>query len=321
MIYFLCNRENHITYKDIIKHLKSGPYDFGVLNPYEAEDIIYDKIKNNNNILLIMLPSYPNIYKICDLAIRENIKTINDAQITKKFLNRSDIENFLSNLLYSQEKSPFIRKIFMPKTWHIFTEEEYENFDRTEFYLALRKMFENELPLIVKYPINHSGIHFVRRVNKMEDLLKLHPILKDTGLIIQKFIHSNEQVYKCYNLGDKIITQSENYKIYDLNINSFETTEEILKSNQKIISEEKHKERKTVKTPPLIRQLAEFISKKMNLEIFGFDFIKDINGRYVIVDINDFPGCRGVNNAGKIISDYILNVYKENFKILDNLSE
>jgi len=62
-----------------------------------------------------------------------------------------------------------------------------------------------------------------------------------------------------------------------------------------------------------IRILAKILSKELNLKIFGFDLIKPINlEKYYIIDLNDFPSFKGIQNAEHIISNYIKNYLFKN---------
>lgn len=64
--------------------------------------------------------------------------------------------------------------------------------------------------------------------------------------------------------------------------------------------------RQQVETPKEFKILARFIKKKLNLDLFGIDFVKGKDKFYYILDINDFPGFRGVPKAGKLIAEYCL---------------
>ncbi|MFX0076172.1 MAG: hypothetical protein ACFE96_12065, partial [Candidatus Hermodarchaeota archaeon] len=49
-------------------------------------------------------------------------------------------------------------------------------------------------------------------------------------------------------------------------------------------------------------------SQELNLKIFGFDLIKLANKeRFYLIDLNDFPGFRGIKNVEETLSSYLVN--------------
>ena len=51
--------------------------------------------------------------------------------------------------------------------------------------------------------------------------------------------------------------------------------------------------------------LAKILAKELKLHIFGFDLIKPIKeDGYYLVDLNDFPGFRGIDKIEEEIIDY-----------------
>ncbi|GAG79048.1 unnamed protein product, partial [marine sediment metagenome] len=65
--------------------------------------------------------------------------------------------------------------------------------------------------------------------------------------------------------------------------------------------------RKEFKISEEIRELAEILSKELNLKIFGFDLIKLIDkDRFYLIDLNDFPGFRGIKNVENALSSYLV---------------
>jgi glutathione synthase/RimK-type ligase-like ATP-grasp enzyme len=57
-----------------------------------------------------------------------------------------------------------------------------------------------------------------------------------------------------------------------------------------------------------IRKLTRILSKELNLKIFGFDLIQPLNDdRFYLVDLNDFPGFKGIKNVEIVLANYILD--------------
>ena len=48
------------------------------------------------------------------------------------------------------------------------------------------------------------------------------------------------------------------------------------------------------------------MSSELNISIYGFHLLKSKDNKYSLIDLNDFPGFKGVKNREKIITDYIL---------------
>lgn len=55
---------------------------------------------------------------------------------------------------------------------------------------------------------------------------------------------------------------------------------------------------------PLLADLAKSAGQMLGLEIYGVDFILGKNGP-LIVDVNAFPGFKGISDAASLIADYI----------------
>ena len=111
-------------------------------------------------------------------------------------------------------------------------------------------------------------------------------------LYLQEYIPNDGYDRKIYVVGDEvfgILRQSPLVKSY----NSKE--DEI---------------RKTYKVPEEIKEMALKCGEIFNLDIYGVDFIENGNETCKVVDINDFPGFRGIEKAGKTIAEYLVNYAK-----------
>ncbi len=56
-----------------------------------------------------------------------------------------------------------------------------------------------------------------------------------------------------------------------------------------------------------LRRLARRVGSALNLDIYGVDVVPGPDGP-IVIDVNPFPGFRGVADAGTIIAGHILNV-------------
>ena len=100
----------------------------------------------------------------------------------------------------------------------------------------------------------------------MEELREYRGRIQDTGLILQQYIQFSPPLLKCYILGDITVTLEEKIKY--------------TKSNNDL-----KESRQEVKTPKEFKICAQFIRKKLNLDLFGIDFVKGTDGFYYILDI------------------------------------
>jgi len=61
---------------------------------------------------------------------------------------------------------------------------------------------------------------------------------------------------------------------------------------------------------PEVRDIARRCGRAFGLELYGLDLVEDDSGVYV-VDVNYFPGYRGVPHAARRLADYVMNAAKE----------
>ena len=55
-----------------------------------------------------------------------------------------------------------------------------------------------------------------------------------------------------------------------------------------------------------MKKLTQILSKELNLKIFGYDLVKPVNqNKYYLIDLNDFPGFRGLKNIENVFVDFI----------------
>ncbi|MHA1883481.1 MAG: hypothetical protein ACW96S_00395, partial [Promethearchaeota archaeon] len=65
-------------------------------------------------------------------------------------------------------------------------------------------------------------------------------------------------------------------------------------------------EREVFEVSDDIRNLAKILSEELNLKIFGFDLVRPISqDELFLIDLNDFPGFKGIPNVVKELADYL----------------
>jgi ribosomal protein S6--L-glutamate ligase len=135
-----------------------------------------------------------------------------------------------------------------------------------------------ETQLIVKPHLGHrgAGIHMVRNP---DDLEKIPP--PTTPLIIQEFIEGTGEDLKIYVVGGEVFGVSK----------PFSESSFTVPGRPVPITEE-------------VRQLSLRVGKICGLGLYGLDIIESPRGPFV-VDVNFFPGYKGVPDIAPLIADYI----------------
>ncbi|MCI0662865.1 MAG: ATP-grasp domain-containing protein [Acidobacteria bacterium] len=133
-------------------------------------------------------------------------------------------------------------------------------------------------PLIVKPHMGHrgAGIHLCKTA---EDLNKIPP--PHTPMIIQEAINGPGEDLKIYVIGDQVFGVQKPFS---------ETSFSVPGRPVPITNE--------------VIQLSQKVGQVCGLGLYGLDIIESDRGPYV-VDVNYFPGYKGVPNAGPMIADYI----------------
>jgi glutathione synthase/RimK-type ligase-like ATP-grasp enzyme len=160
---------------------------------------------------------------------------------------------------------------------------------------------DDKLPIVLKSHYQHEEYNrfnfLMREPNEIDTFLDLYGKYLFTDLYIQKFIECDGIDRKVYVIGENVFGVKRENPIYIY-----------LRDHPKSIDVEK------IETSPYeisktIKDLALLLSKELDLNLFGFDLIKSKkDDKYYLIDLNDFPGFRGVKNASLKIFNYIMNM-------------
>lgn len=144
--------------------------------------------------------------------------------------------------------------------------------------LSLLRPIAEEIPLIVKPHLGHrgAGIHLVRTP---DDLAKL-PEPKGP-MIAQEFIEGSGEDLKVYVVGQDVFAVKK----------PFSETSFTVPGRPVPVTEE-------------VRQLSLRCGSICGLGLFGLDIIESERGPFV-VDVNYFPGYKGVPDVAPLIAEYI----------------
>jgi ribosomal protein S6--L-glutamate ligase len=154
--------------------------------------------------------------------------------------------------------------------------------------LTMLKELASEKTLIIKPHLGHRGAG-IYKVEKPEDLDSIPP--PHTPVIVQEFIPGTGEDLKIYCVGEQVFGVKK----------PFSETSFTVPGRPVEISEE-------------VRELAVRTGKVCGLGLYGLDIIESPQGPFV-VDVNFFPGYKGVPDAAKLIADYIDGYAQERFKL------
>jgi len=192
------------------------------------------------------------------------------------------------------KNNPQIRKHFaLPNSWN----------NNVTDVKKFKKWATPKLPIVLKSHYQHDKYNrfnfLVRKIEEVDVFCERYKHLLYYDIYIQKFIECDGFERKIYVIGDKTFGIIRENPIYIY-----------LKKKPDSIDVDTI-ERKEFKITKEIHNLAQTLSKEMNLKIFGFDLVQPVNSnKYYFIDLNDFPGFRGIKNIETILSDYLLNFIK-----------
>lgn len=144
--------------------------------------------------------------------------------------------------------------------------------------LTLLRELAEETQLIIKPHLGHrgAGIHMVRTPDDLEKIPQ-----PTTPLIIQEYIEGTGEDLKIYVVGGEVFGVRKTFSESSFSV----------PGRPGSISEE-------------IRQLSLRVGQICGLGLYGLDIIESPRGPFV-VDVNFFPGYKGVPDVAPLIADYI----------------
>lgn len=144
--------------------------------------------------------------------------------------------------------------------------------------LSLLKPIVAEQPLLIKPYRGHRGmgVHIVNSAAELAALPRL-----DVPVLIQEFIPGSGEDIKVYVVGEEVFAVSKPFSI-----DSFT------------------RPGRPYPVSPALRAIALRCGKAFGLGLYGLDVIEGPNGP-VVVDLNYFPGYKGVPDVAPLIAQYI----------------
>lgn len=286
-------KKQHDIIKGVIDRLKKiKEYEFVFHDPVEdfldlqnmAElfkgvDFLIVKIRNDCSIDLL---HYAKLHKIATLHDIDTVMTCKnkvalDHALRKAFNDNPDLSE----------------KFILPKSWT----------QSLRDVKKFKKWAKPRLPIVIKSHYQHDKYmrfnFLVKKIEEVDEFCKRYEQFLYYDVYVQEFIECDGIDRKIYVVGDKIFGIKRENPIYIyLRENPDDIDVDVIEREVYEISDD-------------IRRLARALSEGLNLKVFGFDLIKPIDqDKYYMVDLNDFPGFRGINNIENILVDFILEIIK-----------
>ena len=215
------------------------------------------------------------------------IKCLHDVQTVLTCKNKIALDHALRKV-FATNKSQ-LKDFSLTQSWN-------QNAKKLERF---KKWGIPKLPIVIKSHSQHDKYNRFNFLAKTEGDFDTfndrynHLIYYD--LYVQKFIECDGIDRKIYVIGDKIFGIKRENPLYlymrekppSIDVDTIQRSE--FKPSQEI------------------KVLAKILAKELDLKIFGFDLIKPVeSNRYYLIDLNDFPGFKGIKDAHIILANYLL---------------
>ena len=286
-------KKQHDIIKGVIDKLKKvKEYEFVFHDPtedyldlqnmaelFKGVDFLIVKIRNDCSIDLL---HYAKLHKIA---------TLHDIDTVMTCKNKVALDHVLRKAF--NDNPDLSEKFILPKSWT----------QSLRDVKKFKKWAKPRLPIVIKSHYQHDKYmrfnFLVKKIEEVDEFCKRYEQFLYYDVYIQEFIECDGIDRKIYVVGDKIFGIKRENPIYIyLRDNPDDIDVDVIERENYEISDE-------------IRRLARALSKGLNLKIFGFDLIKPIDqDKYYMVDLNDFPGFRGIDNIETVLVKFLLENIK-----------
>lgn len=281
-------KQDHDVIKDVINKLKrNNDFDIIFHDPItqflDLEDIY--NIFNDVDLFVVKVGSECSL-DLLHFAKMYNIPALHNINTVLLCKNKAALDSALRKAFRKHINE--LKEFKLPKSWT----HSLLNVDLFKEW-ALTK-----LPIVIKSHYQHDKYNrfnfLVRKIEEVDDFCRMYLNFLYYNVYIQKFIECDGIDRKIYVIGDKVFGVKRENPIYIF-----------LRENPKNIDVDTIK-REDFKVSKEIKTLANILSEELNLKIFGFDLIKSLDDeKYYLVDLNDFPGFRGINNIDNTLADFL----------------
>jgi glutathione synthase/RimK-type ligase-like ATP-grasp enzyme len=243
----------------------------------------------NINMLIVKVRSECSI-DLLHYAKLHNIPTLHNIDTVLLTRNKVALDHAFRKILHDNSKD--LKTILLPKSWT-------QNLSDVNNF---KEWAVNKLPIVIKSHFQHDKYmrfnFLVRNIEEVDKFCKMYSNFLYYDVYIHKFIECDGIDRKVYVVGDKIFGIKRENPIY------------IYMRDKPDSIDVDSIYRDEFKVPQDMKILAKILSRELKLKIFGFDLIKSVTDeKYYLVDLNDFPGLRGIKNIESILADFILTLF------------
>lgn len=144
--------------------------------------------------------------------------------------------------------------------------------------LMLLEPIADKTAIIIKPYLGHRGAG-IRVVQRREELASIPP--PEGPVLVQEYVEGNGEDLKVYVIDDEVFAVRK----------PFSTTSFTQPGRPTVVSDD-------------VRRIALAVGRALGLSLYGLDVIEGSAGP-VVVDVNYFPGYKGVAEAPSLIADHI----------------
>jgi glutathione synthase/RimK-type ligase-like ATP-grasp enzyme len=244
---------------------------------FEGVDFLIVKVRNDCSIDLL---HYAKLH---------DIPTLHDIDTVMTCKNKVALDHALRKIF--NDNPDVSKKFILPKSW------TQSLRDVNKF----KKWAKPRLPIVIKSHYQHDKYmrfnFLVKKLEEVDVFCKRYEQFLYYDVYVQEFIECDGIDRKIYVVGDNIFGIKRENPIYIyLRENPDNIDVDVIEREDYEVSNE-------------ICKLTKALSEGLNLKIFGFDLIKPVDqDNYCLVDLNDFPGFRGIENIETVLVDFILKV-------------
>ncbi|KAF9661322.1 hypothetical protein SADUNF_Sadunf19G0056100 [Salix dunnii] len=143
--------------------------------------------------------------------------------------------------------------------------------------------------------------------------------LETQGIIMQEFVNHGGVIFKVYVVGD-FVKCVKRKSLPDIKEDKLVSLKGLLPFSQISNLEEKSDcgggEFDRVEMPPVdfVEEVAKAMKEETGISLLNFDVIRDATdaNRYLIIDINYFPGYEKIPNYESVLTDFLLKAMEKN---------
>lgn len=285
-----CGSTENTLINRVIRNLREKyeiQVEFHNPNTYSIELSKYNQFLNKFDLVVAKVDGLSTLDILHNAKIN-GIPSINTFESVYTCTNRIALDNALRKTF--SENEGVCANFSMPESW--LHPSPLKNIHKFKIWAS------SKLPIVFKSHLQHNDFFrfnfLARKPNEIDDFVVNYKDSLYFDLYIQNFIKCDGFDRKVYVVGDKTYGIKRENPIY------------IFLREQPETIDVESLERKNIDLSEDIRQLARLLSNELNLDIFGFDLVKATHKEgYYLIDLNDFPGFKGIENIDQIIADYI----------------